>query len=68
MPRPLTASEDAAIHANNVFAFELLREVAEETEPGKNVFVSPLSVSMAIGMTLNGVAADSTAMTLTFSG
>ena len=58
LPRPLTASEDAAIHANNVFAFELLREVAEETEPGRNVFVSPLSVSMALGMTLNGAAGE----------
>ena len=38
LPRPLTASENAVIHANNGFAFELLREVAE---PGQNVFVSP---------------------------
>ncbi len=53
LPRPLTAGENAVIHANNGFAFELLREVAE---PGKNVFVSPLSVSMTLGMALNGAA------------
>ncbi len=55
LPRPLTASENAVIHANNGFAFELLREVAE---PGQNVFVSPLSVSMALGMALNGTAGE----------
>lgn len=55
LPRPLTASENAVIHANNGFAFELLREVAE---PGQNVFVSPLSVSMALGMALNGAAGE----------
>lgn len=53
LPRELTVAEQAVISASNRFAFELLREVrAREDEP--NIFLSPLSASMALGMTLNG--------------
>jgi serine protease inhibitor len=43
------------ISASNGFAFALLRE-ANASGPGDNVFISPLSASMALGMTMNGAA------------
>ena len=53
LPRPLTAGEREIIGASNRFAFDLLREV-NRGEEGRNVFLSPLSASMALGMTMNG--------------
>ena len=53
LPRPLTAAEVRVRDASNSFAFGLLRTV-NRTHRDSNVFVSPLSASMALGMTLNG--------------
>src|SRR5688572_5027735 len=54
--RSLTAQEREVAAASNRFAFDLLREAntAETTKP--NLMISPLSISMALGMTLNGAA------------
>ena len=53
LPRSLSASEQALIEYSNAFGLELLRTVvAEDDRP--NVVLSPLSASMALGMTLNG--------------
>jgi len=52
--RNLTVQERQVAAASNSFAFNLLREAtATETEK-PNLMISPLSVSMALGMTLNG--------------
>src|SRR6476620_7392307 len=53
LPRQLSAAEQKLVTSSNAFAFDLLRQinVAERTT---NVFVSPLSASMALGMTTNG--------------
>lgn len=57
LPRPLTAAETRLIAADNDFAFRLLREVAAQTRgAAPNLFISPLSVAMALGMTYNGAA------------
>ncbi|MBN2200804.1 serpin family protein [bacterium] len=53
--RELTALEKRVSEASNAFGFDLFGEVCRE-EGVKNVFVSPFSVSMALGMTLNGAA------------
>jgi len=45
------------IDANTRFAFELLQELVSE-DRGKNVFVSPLSILLALAMTYNGAAGD----------
>lgn len=58
LPRALSAAEERVIGTSNGFAFDLLRAVNAD-EAGENMFLSPLSVSMALGMTMNG-AADST--------
>ena len=71
LPRALTASETHLVAASNDFAFRLFREVAGEQSPDSNLFISPLSVSMALGMTYNGAAgttAQAMDTTLGFGG
>jgi len=53
-PRALTPAELETVDAFNDFGFELFRQVIQEDEGDTNVFVSPLSISMALGMTVNG--------------
>ena len=53
LPRDLTAGERQVLQAGNEFSLALFRQLAK-AQPGKNVFVSPLSASMALGMTMNG--------------
>lgn len=54
-PREMTQQEIQVGNAANDFGFQLFREVvAESAEP--NVFISPLSVSLALGMAYNGAA------------
>ena len=55
LPRPLSAGEQAVIGASNAFGFGLLREL-DKTRADSNIFMSPLSASMALGMTMNGAA------------
>jgi serpin B len=55
LPRALTGSERAVIEASNAFSMSLLREV-DARDPAANVFLSGLSASMALGMTMNGAA------------
>jgi serine protease inhibitor len=58
LPRELTVNERAVIHGSNRFALDLLREVAARDTEAPNVFLSPLSASMALGMTMNGADGD----------
>lgn len=51
--RELTVAEKRLVETENKFGFKLFREIVRQ-EQNKNVFVSPLSVSMALGMTYNG--------------
>ena len=41
--------------ANTSFAFDLLKQIAKE-QPGKNIFISPFSVSTVLQMTADGAA------------
>jgi serine protease inhibitor len=56
LPRPLTTAEQALIGASNAFGVELVARVAS-ADDRSNVVLSPLSASMALGMTLNGANA-----------
>ena len=56
-PRALTAEEATIVEADNAFGLSLFTHL-HEAEPAENLFISPLSVSMALGMTLNGAAGD----------
>ncbi len=51
--RELTSFEKQLVESDNRFGLKLFREVVEHKK-GENVFISPLSVAMALGMTLNG--------------
>jgi serpin B len=53
LPRALTSQEAALIESGNAFTLALFQK-ASAAQPEKNVFLSPLSASMALGMTLNG--------------
>ena len=55
LPRELTASEVAVIAASNRFGGELLSALSR-ADPDGNIFISPLSASFALGMTMNGAA------------
>lgn len=55
LPRALTAAETELLAADNRFAFKLLDAIAA-AETTLNVFISPLSVGMALGMAYNGAA------------
>ncbi|MGD2135494.1 MAG: serpin family protein [Gemmatimonadales bacterium] len=56
LPRPLSVAEGALVEADNRFAFKLFREIARQDTSDGNLFVSPLSVAMALGMAYNGTA------------
>ncbi len=56
-PRILSEQETALVASGNVFGLTLFRAVAD-AEGAKNIFISPLSISMALGMTLNGAAGE----------
>jgi serpin B len=55
LPRQLSVAEQKVINGSNAFAFDLLKAVNASDKAG-NVFISPLSASMALGMTMNGAA------------
>jgi serpin B len=51
--RELTSAEKTLVESDNRFGLKLFREMVAE-EKDSNIFISPLSVSMALGMTYNG--------------
>jgi serine protease inhibitor len=57
LPRELTLAELRVIDGSNAFAFDLLRELTLASDSA-NVFISPLSASMALGMTMNGAEGE----------
>lgn len=61
LPRSLTSSEKALIDAGNEFSFDIFRQVLSDEEEKQNLFISPLSISLALGMTLNGAAGETKA-------
>jgi len=67
----LSASIDPSlIDANTGFAFAIFQELIAE-DPGQNIFISPLSILLALAMTYNGAGGDTDAAmaeALRFSG
>lgn len=53
--RELTALEKTQVESSNKFGLKLFQKMVE-VEPDTNLFISPLSVSLALGMTYNGAA------------
>lgn len=54
-PPPLTSTQEQVASATSSFALSLFGQIATQ-ERGKNFFISPLSVSIALAMTLNGAS------------
>jgi len=48
---------------NNDFGFELMKKL-HSYDPGENIFISPLSISAALSMTVNGAKGDTKAQML----
>jgi serpin B len=55
LPRDLSPAERGVLAASNGFSLALWKRI-NATQRDSNVFVSPLSASFALGMTLNGAA------------
>ena len=54
----LTSDQVILIESGNSFAFDIFRNLAENEGGGKNIIISPLSISYALSMTLNGATGD----------
>ncbi|NIS15489.1 MAG: serpin family protein [Aliifodinibius sp.] len=52
-PPELTPAQKEIITASNSFAFNIFKEIVNN-ESDANIFISPLSISYALGMTYNG--------------
>ena len=58
-PRGLTPAETQELRAGNEFGLKLLRWLyADREDKAANLFISPLSASMSLGMMLNGAGGE----------
>ncbi|MFU8859786.1 MAG: serpin family protein [Cyclonatronaceae bacterium] len=57
LPRELSAQEKLLVEGSNDFAFRLLHKLLEK-EPDDSFFASPLSISTAFAMAMNGADGD----------
>ncbi len=56
--RTLTQAEQQIATSSQSFGVDVFRNVVANEDKGKNVFISPLSLSMALGMAVNGAGGD----------
>ena len=54
VPINLTTDQVSLISSENSFAFDIFKKVIENSTESENVIISPLSISSALSMTLNG--------------
>ena len=54
LPRELTASEKQLVEADQSFSYDIFRQTVLYDNEEENLFISPLSISTALAMTLNG--------------
>ncbi len=69
--RELNVAEKRLVEKDNIFGFKLFKEIVAQEKKDKNIFISPLSVSMALGMTYNGadgITKEAMETTLELSG
>lgn len=58
VPISLTTDQVALIDSENSFAFDIFKKVAGNSTESQNIIISPLSISYALCMTLNGADND----------
>lgn len=54
----LTQDQVALIESGNTFAFDIFKKVLAGSGTNENIMISPLSISYALSMTLNGAAGE----------
>jgi serine protease inhibitor len=54
VPINLTTDQVSVIASENSFALDIFRKIVENSAESENVIISPLSISSALSMTLNG--------------
>lgn len=54
VPIELTVAQQELVESDNTFGFDIFRLVMQENSDVENVMISPLSISYALSMTLNG--------------
>jgi len=67
----LTTSQLSLINSENSFAFDIFKSVLHNTDGSDNIIISPLSISSALSMTVNGAngaTRDSMLATLRMNG
>ena len=57
-PRELNESEKGIASSDAMFSYTVFRETVSYDESAENVFISPLSISMALAMVLNGAEGE----------
>ena len=55
LPRQLSKSEEKIIESGTKFGLKIFKTMVAD-QPDSNIIISPLSISMALGMTYNGAA------------
>lgn len=55
--RPLTATTENLVATSNAFAIDFFQTI-QQHKAGENIFISPLSVDIALHMTVNGASGD----------
>lgn len=58
VPIDLTQDQVALIESGNAFAFDIFSQVMKSAGENENVMISPLSISYALSMTVNGANGD----------
>lgn len=56
VPIDLTANQVSLISSENSFALDIFKKVIENSSQTENIVISPLSISSALSMTLNGAS------------
>ncbi len=54
VPVDLNATQTALVESGNEFAFDIFRLILENSQESQNVIISPLSISYALSMAVNG--------------
>ncbi|SMO48175.1 serpin family protein [Gracilimonas mengyeensis] len=58
LPAELTQAEKQLVESGHSFSFDVFKSTVEHDTVADNIFISPLSLSVALGMTMNGAQGE----------